>query len=165
MWSCHGGYAGFHFKHCISWFHIYTASAHPTREGKCMHHKWQPAHNLQPSIRGRPGFPPLIYTVTIWDFTESSHKLNKDLWFKVSSDWLLTVSKLPLCMSSMGGRKRSARVLSFLSTVPPLRSSCSWRTGKRKTFIVITGNKDTVGKGWDREKRWQVVLLVLITQH
>lgn len=45
----------------------------------------------------------------------------------VSPEGVLTVSKLPLCMSSMGGRKRSARVLSFLSTVP-LRSSCSWRT-------------------------------------
>lgn len=57
------------------------------------------------------------------------------VWGTVSCEWLLTVSKLPLCMSSMGGRKRSARVLSFLSTVPPLRSSCSWRTRNRKTFI------------------------------
>lgn len=40
----------------------------------------------------------------------------------------LTVSKLPLCMSSMGGRNRSARVLSFLSTALPFLNSCSCRT-------------------------------------
>lgn len=85
----------------------------------------------------------MIYTVIIWNFTESSHKQNKDVRCKVSSEWLLTVSKLPLCMSSIGGRKRSARVLSFLSTVPPLRSSCSWRTRKR-TFKVVIGSQDTV---------------------
>lgn len=84
----------------------------------------------------QPAFSPHLishlwsYTV-VWDFTESSHKPNKDVRCKVSAEWLLTVSKLPLCMSSMGGRKRSASVLSFLSTVPPLRSSCSWRTRKR----------------------------------
>lgn len=57
---------------------------------------------------------------------------------------LLTVSKLPLCMSSIGGRKRSARVLSFLSTVP-LRSSCSCRT-TRRTFTNVKGRKVTVEK-------------------
>lgn len=57
---------------------------------------------------------------------------------------LLTVSKLPLCMSSIGGRKRSARVLSFLSTVP-LRSSCSCRTTTR-TFTVVKERKVTVEK-------------------
>lgn len=40
----------------------------------------------------------------------------------------LTVSKLPLCRSSIGGRNRSARVLSFLSIAFPFLNSCSCRT-------------------------------------
>lgn len=59
--------------------------------------------------------------------------------WKVSPEGVLTVSKLPLCMSSIGGRNRSARVLSFLSTVP-LRSSCSWRTTTRR-IPVVKGRK------------------------
>lgn len=127
--TCDVGYAGFHLKQHTSPFQTHMTT--------CM--------------LDTPGVPPEIYMVTIWNFTESSHKQNKDGRCKVSAEWLLTVSKLPLCMSSMGGRKRSARVLSFLSTVPPLRSSCSWRT-KKRTFMVIIGSKDTVKKGWDREK-------------
>jgi len=120
------------WSHYTSWFHKHWVHIQPER-AECMHQKWQTARYSGPSTQGRrPGFP--TCHLHIWNVTESSHKLNKDVWFKVSSD-RLTVSKLPLCMSSMGGRKRSARVLSFLSTVPPLRSSCSWRTGKRRKNI------------------------------
>lgn len=76
--------------------------------------------------------------------SESSHKQDQNRGCKMPFERLLTVSKLPLCMSSIGGRKRSARVLSFLSTVP-LRSSCSCRT-TRRTFTNVKGRKVTVEK-------------------
>lgn len=115
-----GGYAGVDFKNCIGSFYSQHVYVFPHRETKNKIHR----QIFQPASRH-------AWLPTCELHTESSHKLNKDVRCKVSAEWLLTVSKLPLCMSSMGGRKRSASVLSFLSTVPPLRSSCSWRTGKR----------------------------------
>lgn len=69
------------------------------------------------------GSPPNIYHCPVFC----------NLWLSSHADpqgWALTVSKLPLCIRSMGGLKRSASVVSFLSTAPPLRSSCSCRTAR-----------------------------------
>lgn len=52
----------------------------------------------------------------------------KEFIAKAQNFQLLTVSKLPLCIKSMGGRNRSARVVSFLSMAPPFLNSCSCRT-------------------------------------
>lgn len=117
--NLYGGSAGFTFKNYIGLFYSQHVCVFLYRDQKQTHHQiFRPAshHTWLPTCELH---------------TESSHKLDKDVRCKVSAEWLLTVSKLPLCMSSMGGRKRSASVLSFLSTVPPLRSSCSWRTRKR----------------------------------
>lgn len=82
----------------------------------------------------------------ILKFTQTQNQPGKS---KIFCERLLTVSKLPLCISSIGGRKRSARVLSFLSTVP-LRSSCSWRTTTR-TFTGVNGRKAKVKNEAERD--------------
>lgn len=100
--------------------------------------KWN-IRNLDPEFSTN-----LTFHLCLLKSSESSHKQNQNGDCKIPLERLLTVSKLPLCMSSIGGRKRSARVLSFLSTVP-LRSSCSCRTTAR-TFTVVKGRKVTVEK-------------------
>lgn len=61
------------------------------------------------------------YTKIVNQFTALVYNLQK-----------LTVSKLPLCIKSIGGRNRSARVVSFLSIAPPFLNSCSCLTAIQK---------------------------------
>lgn len=53
----------------------------------------------------------------------------------------LAVSKLPLCIKSIGGRNRSARVVSFLSIAPPFLNSCSCLTATQKDEKVLISHK------------------------
>lgn len=86
------------------------------------HHQWSPSIYHQHS-HGQPtkhlSLPSILQPLTVQPWIHADPQ-----------GWALTVSKLPLCIRSMGGLKRSASVVSFLSTAPPLRSSCSCRTAR-----------------------------------